>query len=172
MQFPQITTTGVDLSRRLIDHARTRAEHLRLRNCSFFEGDAQALGDLTNTVDAVIASRLFLIVPNKEALLAEIFRVLRPGGRCFIAEPTRGISASLPLGAMRLLARLTGDAMASDREPAQTRVIPRPEFRRLMNGCPWASAEMHYDDRYQFAICRKSEAKMDEARIEAPRSAA
>ncbi len=101
--FPQVTTTGIDLSKRLIRLARTRAAGLELHNCTFIEGDAQALSERTDSVDAVIVSRLFLIVPDKEAVLAEIFRVLRPGGRCFIAEPTSSFTSRLPLIAMWLL---------------------------------------------------------------------
>jgi arsenite methyltransferase len=57
--FPQVTTIGIDSSKRLIRHARTRAENLHLQNCNFLEGDAQALGELAQAVDAVIVSRLF-----------------------------------------------------------------------------------------------------------------
>ena len=42
----------------------------------------------SNSIDAVVVSRLFLIVPDKEGIVREIYRVLKPGGRCFIAEPT------------------------------------------------------------------------------------
>ena len=89
-EFPQVTAIGIDSSKRLIRRARTRAANLHLHDCYFLEGDARALGELAHAVDAVIVSPLFLIVPDKEAVLAEIYGVLRPGGRCFIAEPTSG----------------------------------------------------------------------------------
>ena len=85
-EFPQVTAIGINSSKR----ARTRAANLHLHDCYFLEGDARALGELAHAVDAVIVSRLFLIVPDKEAVLAKIYGVLRPGGRCFIAEPTSG----------------------------------------------------------------------------------
>ena len=160
--FPQVTTTGIDLSKRLIRLARTRAAELELHNCSFIEGDAQALSERTDSVDAVIVSRLFLIVPDKEAVLAEIFRVLRPGGRCFIAEPTSGFTSRLPLIAMWLLARTTAIPWKRFREPQQVEVMRPPDFQKLVRGPAWASVSVLRDDWYQYAVCQKSEAQANE----------
>ncbi len=160
--FPQVTTTGIDLSKRLIRRARTRAAVLQLQNCNFLEGDAQALGELAHSVDAVIVSRLFLIVPDKEAVLAEIYRVLRPGGRCFIAEPTSGFASRLPLSAMWLLARMTATPWKRFREPQQVEVMRPPDFQKLVSGPAWASVNVLRDDWYQYAVCQKSEAQANE----------
>src|ERR1700753_671168 len=62
-RYPQIESTGMDLSQRLLARARARANTLHLRNCMFHRGDAQALPIEPNSVDALIVSRLFLIVP-------------------------------------------------------------------------------------------------------------
>jgi arsenite methyltransferase len=160
--FPQVTTTGIDLSKRLIRRARTRAANLQLQNCTFLVGDAQALGDLAHSVDAVIVSRLFLIVPDKEAVLAEIYRVLRPGGRCFIAEPTSEFASRLPLTAMWLLARLTCNSWHEFREPQHVEVMPPRDFLQLVQAPPWASVDMLRDDWYQYAVCQKSEAQAND----------
>ena len=160
--FPQVTTIGIDSSKRLIRRARTRAENLHLQNCNFLEGDAQALGELAQAVDAVIVSRLFLIVPNKEAVLAEIYRVLRPGGRCFIAEPTSGFVSRLPLSAMWLLARMTANPWKRFRGPQQVEVMRAPDFLKLVRGPDWASVNVLHDDCYQYAVCQKSEAQANE----------
>ena len=95
-KYPQIEATGFDLSDRLIDRARCRAASRALENCQFLHGDAQSLPDLLYPVEAVIISRLFLIVPCREAVLSEAFRVLRPGGRCFIAEPASVFRTRIP----------------------------------------------------------------------------
>jgi arsenite methyltransferase len=160
--FPQVTATGIDLSKRLIRRARTRAANLQLQNCTFLEGDAQALGELAHSVDAVIVSRLFLIVPDKEAVLAEIYRVLRPGGRCFIAEPTSGFASRLPLSAMWLVARLTGSPWREFREPQHAEVMPARDFLKLVQAPPWASVDMLRDDWYQYAVCQKSETQAND----------
>jgi arsenite methyltransferase len=157
-EYPQITTTGVDLSKRLIERAISRAASRSLRNCNFHYGDAQALPELPGPIDAIIVSRLFLIVPNKEAVLAEILRVLRPGGRCFIAEPTSGFRTRLPLSCMWLLARLTSSPAGKYREPQQADVMSRPDFSALVGSQPWASVNLEYDGWYQYAVCTKASA--------------
>ena len=156
-QYPQIATTGIDLSEQLIARARSRASARSLGNCTFRHGDAQALPELPGPIDAVIVSRLFLIVPNKEAVLAEILRVLRPGGRCFIAEPTSGFRTRLPLSCMWLLARLTTSPAGKYREPQQAEVMSRPDFAALIHSQPWGSVELEYDGWYQYAVCTKAE---------------
>lgn len=154
-EYPQVTTIGIDLSKRLIRRARTRAANLRLQNCDFLEGDAQALGELANSFDAVIVSRLFLIVPDKEAVLEEIYRILRPGGRCFIAEPTSGFASRLPLRAMWLLARMTAGPWRRFHEPHQVEIMRPPDFLKLVATPPWASINLLSDDWYQYAVCQK-----------------
>src|SRR5271157_2749484 len=77
-EYPQIHTRGIDLSRRLIARAKSRAARRSLRNCSFSHGDAHALPDPSNSIDAIVVSRLMLIVPEREAVVSEIFRLLRP----------------------------------------------------------------------------------------------
>lgn len=155
-RFPQIEATGVDLSQRLLRRARTRASMMHLSNCLFCEGDAQALPVMQHSVDVIIASRLFLIVPDKEAVLAEIFRVLRPGGRCFIAEPTSMLRTQVPLSVMWLLARLTQRHDLNFREPEHASILTRQGFSNLVMSQPWASIEMGDDHWYQSALCVKS----------------
>lgn len=155
--FPQIRTTGVDLSRPLLEWAKSRARHLQLDNCNFCQGDAQSLPNLPHAVDAVIVSRLFLIVPDKEAVLAEIFRVLRPGGRCYIEEPASGLTTRLPLSALWLLARLTSRPPTNYREPQKQDGMSKSDFATLASSQPWASVKVDHDAWYQYALCIKPE---------------
>ena len=154
-RYPQITATGIDLSKRLIERAKSRAASRSLRNCSFCQGDAQALPELESPVDAIILSRLFLIVPDKEAVLTEAFRVLRPGGQCFIAEPTSGFRTRMPLSCMWLLSRLSSSPAGKYREPRQADVMSRADFSALIHSQLWESAKIVYDGWYQYAVCTK-----------------
>jgi arsenite methyltransferase len=164
-EYPQIRTTGVDLSKRLIERARSRAASRSLENCTFFHGDATALPELSGPIDAIVVSRLFLIVPNKKAVLAEILRVLRPGGRCFIAEPTSGFRTRLPLSCMWLLAKLTSSPAGKYREPQQADVMSRPDFLALIHSQPWESVRVEYDNWYQYAVCIKAAAPVGTAPV-------
>ena len=154
-ELPALQTTGVDLSVRLIERARSRARSLRLRNCTFDHADAHELPYETESVDAIVVSRLFLIVPEKEQIVGEIFRVLRPEGRCFIAEPTSGFRTRLPLAVMWLLSRLTTSPAGKYREPQQAEVMSRMDFEALVQSQPWGDVKLEYDGWYQYAVCEK-----------------
>jgi arsenite methyltransferase len=162
-RYPQIIATGFDLSHRLIERARSRAAGRSLQNCDFVHGDAQSLPDLPYPVEAIIISRLFLIVPKREAVLSEAFRVLQPGGRCFIAEPASGFRTRIPLRCMWLLSALSSHPTENYREPRQADVMSRSEFTALIGSQPWALVEVVYEGWYQYAVCTKAADKPREA---------
>jgi arsenite methyltransferase len=154
-EFPQLQTTGVDLSESLLRRAKRRARCLRLPNCSFCRGDAHALPGSLGPVDALVVSRLFLIVENREAVVREIFRVLCPGGRCFIAEPTSGFRTRIPLGCMWVLSKFPYTPAGGYKEPHQADVMSRGDFSALICSQPWGSVAIEYDGWYQYAVCQK-----------------
>lgn len=153
--FPHIRTTGVDLSHNLISRARVRASQRRLTNCAFHHADVHSLPAAMGEVDNIVISRLFLIVPDREGLMREVFRVLRPGGRCFIAEPESAIRTQLPLSAMWMLAKLTSFGRVPYMEPHKVKTMGADEFNTLVRSQPWAHVEVKRQGRYQFAVCDK-----------------
>jgi ubiquinone/menaquinone biosynthesis C-methylase UbiE len=155
-EFPQLQTTGVDLSEPLLRRAKRRARRRSLPNCTFCRGDAHALPGALGPVDALVVSRLFLIVENREAVVREIFRVLRPGGRCFIAEPTSGFRTRIPLGCMWILSKFPYTPAGGYKEPQQADVMSRGDFSDLIYSQPWGSVAIEYDGWYQYAVCQKS----------------
>jgi arsenite methyltransferase len=157
-EYPQIFTIGVDLSRRLIARAQSRAASRSLRNCTFSHGDAHSLPNSSNSIDSIVVSRLFLIVPQREAVLHEIFRVLKPGGRCFIAEPTSGFRTRIPLSCMWLLSKLTSSPAGKYREPRQAEVMTSPDFEALIHSQNWGTVQLEFDGWYQYAVCAKAAA--------------
>ena len=154
-EMRHLETTGIDLSHKLIERAKIRARRLRLANCKFQHADAHELPFESNSIDAIVVSRLFLIVPDKEGVVEEIFRVLKPSGRCFIAEPTSGFRTRMPLAAMWLLSRLTTSPAGKYREPWQADVMKRCDFEALIRTREWGSMELTYDGFYQYAVCQK-----------------
>ena len=155
-EYPQLQTTGIDLSENLLLRAKRRASRRKLLNCDFRKGDAHALPASLCLVDAVVVSRLFLIVPDRAAVVSEIFRVLRPGGRCFIAEPTSGFRTRIPLSCMWVLSKFPYTPAGGYREPQQADVMSRPDFARLIHSQKWSSVKIEYDGWYQYAVCEKS----------------
>jgi hypothetical protein len=83
-----------------------------------------------------------------------MFRVLQPGGRCFIAEPRYFFWASLPLLAMWILASLTSYG-EEYREPRRASVLGEEAFQRLLASQPWKKVHVYLDGRFQYALCEK-----------------
>ena len=160
-EFSNLRTTGIDLSYSLIQRAKDRAAARRLANCSFQQADAHSLPYPSSSIDAVVVSRLFLIVPDKEGIVREIFRVLKPTGRCFIAEPTSGFRTRLPLALMWLLARMTTSPAGKYREPQQADVMSRPAFDALVRSQPWSDLHFEFDGWYQYAVCERGNVGME-----------
>ena len=90
-------------------------------------------------MDAIVVSRLFLIVPEREGVLREMYRVHAAlAGRCFIAEPTSGFRTRIPLSCMWLLSKLYFRPAGNYREPLQAHVMTRPDFDALVHSQPLA----------------------------------
>jgi ubiquinone/menaquinone biosynthesis C-methylase UbiE len=82
---PSGRVTGVDVSTSMIEEARRRAEGRGLP-VDFEVGDSQALRFLTGTFDGVRAERMLMHVPDAERAIAEMARVLAPGGRISVFD--------------------------------------------------------------------------------------
>jgi ubiquinone/menaquinone biosynthesis C-methylase UbiE len=153
-RFPEISVVGVDRSPSQLRFARQKRNGIGLNNCRFQSDNVLELSHPNDAFDVLIASRLFTVLPNRRRAVAEMFRILRPGGRCFIAEPRWAFWASIPLFTMWLLARLT-HAHNGYREPARARVLSTREMNRLFATQPWARVETWREGRYQYALCEK-----------------
>lgn len=64
-------------------------------NVGFLRADAQQLPLRDETVDAAVSISVLQLIPNPAATLAEMVRVLRPGGRMAVLVPTLGRASSL-----------------------------------------------------------------------------
>ncbi|MCE6993573.1 methyltransferase domain-containing protein [Saccharothrix sp. S26] len=75
---------GVDVDPAMVDEARRRTAHLRV---DVREGDAHALPLPDRGVDRARVDRVLHQVADPAAVLVELRRVLRPGGRAVLAQP-------------------------------------------------------------------------------------
>jgi SAM-dependent methyltransferase len=153
-RFREISVLGIDQSLSQLQWAREKRDALGLNNCRFQSENVLELPYNENSFDVVIASRLFTVLPHRRRAVAEMHRVLRAGGRCFIAEPRYAFWASIPLLTMWLLAGLT-HFKNGYREPGRAKVLSTREMNWLFASQPWRKMETWRDGRYQYALCEK-----------------
>jgi SAM-dependent methyltransferase len=106
MVGPEGRVVGVDMTPSMLDRANAAAERTGLGNVEFREGFGEALPVEDGWADVVISNGVLNLMPDKSAALAEMARVLRPGGRLQIADIT--VQKPVPDGAKRRIDLWTG----------------------------------------------------------------
>lgn len=90
--------TGLDISRGMVAKARRRCP-----DCNFIVGTGEKLPFADNSFDAISSVLVFSYVRDPESMLAEVYRVMQPGGSvalCTLGKKliTRGIPSLYKIG--------------------------------------------------------------------------
>lgn len=83
---PEGKVIGIDFTPAMIQKARANAENHGFNNVEFREGDIDNMPVNDNVADVIVSNCVLNLVPSKEKVISEIFRVLKPGGHFSISD--------------------------------------------------------------------------------------
>jgi SAM-dependent methyltransferase len=136
---------GVDMTHEMLNRARDNVAHIGANNVEFRLGELEHLPIADNTANVVISNCVINLVPDKQQVFREAFRVLKRGGRLAVSDVINiaPLSAELRSDPALLCGCVAGAAPADRIEHWLTtagfvdvRVTPKPESRELIE--TWA----------------------------------
>lgn len=83
---PEGKVIGIDFTETMISKARENTDKLGYNNVEFRYGDIDNMPVAENTADVIVSNCVLNLVPNKEKVIGEIARVLKPGGHFSISD--------------------------------------------------------------------------------------
>ena len=95
---PRGRVIGVDMTHEMIDKARANALSGSYDNVEFRLGEIEALPLADTTVDVIISNCVLNLSPRKDKVLAEAWRVLKPGGRVVVSDMVSDVPVPKVLG--------------------------------------------------------------------------
>ncbi len=136
---------GVDMTPEMIAKARDNARKAKADNVEFRLGEIENLPVADRSVDVVISNCVFNLSPDKPRVLAETFRVLKPGGRIAISDVVArtGLPEEIRrdpelyagcMGGAETIGRLEG--ILNEIGFEEVRITPRDESRSFISS--WA----------------------------------
>lgn len=77
---------GIDFADAMIDKARANTEKLGFNNVEFRQGDIENMPVTSNSADVIVSNCVLNLVPDKAAVFADMYRVLKSGGHFSVSD--------------------------------------------------------------------------------------
>jgi ubiquinone/menaquinone biosynthesis C-methylase UbiE len=136
---------GIDMTHEMLAKARANVARIGAHHVEFRLGELEHLPVADHTADVILSNCVINLVPDKQQVFREAFRVLKPGGRLAISDVvnTAPLAAELRGDAELICGCVVGAAPAAQIEEwlaaagfHRIRVVVKPESRELI--ASWA----------------------------------
>lgn len=131
---------GVDLSAAMVEWTAREIKHLGLANAKARQMDAEALGLPDSSFDFVYCGFVLFLLPDLDRILAEILRVLRPGG--LFSTSTFGRGMDRRWDAYRRLVRSYRTHLRPNPYAAAPTLFDAAELRVILSRAGFANVEV------------------------------
>ena len=121
---------GIDFTPAMIEKARTNADNLGFNNVEFRQGDIEKMPVTANIADVVVSNCVLNLVPNKQEVFKEIFRVLKPGGHFSISDVV--LVGELPDGLKKDAEMYAGCVAGAIQKPDYLQLIISAGFTEIL----------------------------------------
>ncbi|HEY0667725.1 MAG TPA: arsenite methyltransferase [Sphingobacteriaceae bacterium] len=120
---------GIDFTEAMIGKARENAEKLGFNNVEFRQGDIEKMPVSANTADVVVSNCVLNLVPSKENVFKEIYRVLKPGGHFSISDVV--LNGDLPLELQEAAEMYAGCVAGAIQKDDYLEIIANTGFKNI-----------------------------------------
>lgn len=137
---PEGTAYGLDMTPEMLDLAERHRAEAGVENARFLRGTIEDVPLPADAVDVIISNCVINLSPDKDAVIAESFRVLRPGGRFAVSDIV--LLSDLPEALKEITALWTGCVSGSLRDQ---------EFVAKLQAAGFLEASVEVTRRYERA---------------------
>ena len=121
---------GIDFTPAMIVKARANAEVRGFHNVEFRQGDIENMPVTANIADVVVSNCVLNLVPNKDNVIKDIFRVLKPGGHFSISDVV--LVGALPEGLAKDAEMYAGCVSGAIQKTAYLEFIQKNGFENIV----------------------------------------
>ncbi|HWR09781.1 arsenite methyltransferase [Sporomusa sp.] len=130
---------GLDMTDEMLAAARANQSRAGVTNAEFIQGHIEAIPLPDNTVDVIVSNCVINLSGDKDRVLTEAYRVLKPGGRLAISDIV--LVRSLPPGIQQNLAAWSGCVAGA---------LEADDYRRKLTAAGFTAVELVTTRVYDF----------------------
>lgn len=120
---------GIDFTPAMIEKASQNADKLGLNNVEFRQGDIKQIPVADNTADVVVSNCVLNLVPNKNGVFKEIFRILKPGAHFSISDIV--LDGNLPAAIQQAAEMYAGCVSGAIQKQAYLELVKENGFQNI-----------------------------------------